>query len=122
MSFINPATGQLAIDVVSATPLTTQQAGSLVTIDFHVLPGAVVGVTPIQLVESVNPNGGHVFATEVSDGLGAYTLTPAPGRVGTSGGIAGSISILGESLANSSFGDAVSVRWPLQQEGGAPEA
>jgi hypothetical protein len=92
-SFINPVTGEVAIDVSSATPLTTQQAGSLVAINFHVRPGAEPGTTPVQLVEAVNPTGQHVFSTEVSDAQGAFVLNPAPGRMGSSGGISSNIVI-----------------------------
>src|SRR5262249_51672020 len=67
LSFIDPATGQMAIDVSSATPITAPVGGSLVTIDFHVQAGAALGGTPIQLVDAVNPGGRHAFVTEVSD-------------------------------------------------------
>ena len=50
-------TGQIGIQLYSLTPITATQAGSLVNIDFHVLPGATVPSTPVQLVDAVNPNG-----------------------------------------------------------------
>ena len=73
---VDQATGQIGIILFSATPIASSVGGSLVTIDFHVQPGAVVGATPIDLVQAVNPTGRHVFATEVSDALGAYLPMP----------------------------------------------
>src|SRR5262249_25492067 len=95
VSFINPVTGELAIDVSSAMPITAAIGGSLVTIEFHVRAGAALGPTPIQLVDTVNPTGRHAFTTEVSDALGAYVLNPAPAHGDNQGGIAGSIIVQG---------------------------
>jgi hypothetical protein len=73
---IDPATGQIAITLSSTTPIAQPLGGSLVTIDFHQIPGAS-GPASIALVASVSPNG-QCFATELADAQGSFTLTPAP--------------------------------------------
>jgi hypothetical protein len=81
---INPVTGEIAIALTSATPITSMQGGSLVTIDFHPIDyGEPSGVsrripTPMTLVASVNPTGQQVILTELEDAQGTFTLTPAP--------------------------------------------
>jgi hypothetical protein len=74
-SVVDQATGQIRIELYSMTPITAAQAGSLVTIAFHVLPGVSVPVTAVQLVNSVTPSG-QVFSTEVADGQGQFILSP----------------------------------------------
>src|SRR5207237_2561321 len=61
--------------LLSLTSITATQAGSLVNISFHVLPGAPIAVTTVQLVNSVTPNG-RSFSTEVDDAQGALILSP----------------------------------------------
>jgi parallel beta-helix repeat protein/predicted outer membrane repeat protein len=102
LSTLNPITGQIALDLYSATPITAQTSGSLVTIDFHVQPGAVVGPTPIELVASVNPTGGHVFSTEVSEAQGPFILSPVPTQAGNPGGVAGSVVVVDPAFDNGS--------------------
>ena len=75
---MNAATGQIGIDVYSFTPITSTEAGSLVTIDFHALSTAAAGVTPIDLMETVNPSGNKVFTTALDDSQGALTLHITP--------------------------------------------
>src|SRR5206468_604719 len=75
---VDAATGQIGIVLYSATPISTSVGGSLVTIDFHVRPGAPVGPTPINLAASVNPNGQGVIATAIDDNQGPLTLHPVP--------------------------------------------
>src|SRR5207302_508068 len=58
---IDQATGQIGISLSSSMPITSNFAGSLVTIDFH-QTGTGAGAAAIQLVASVNPNG-HLIAT-----------------------------------------------------------
>src|SRR5262249_46344773 len=74
-SVVDPVTGQIGIDLYSTTPITAAQAGSLVNIAFHVVPGAGVPGTVMQLVNSVTPNGRY-FSTEVADDQGQYVLSP----------------------------------------------
>jgi hypothetical protein len=94
---IDPKTGQIAIALSGNTPITNIQAGSLVTITFHLIgePGAsapggfeplvprganALGSPwsqPIALVPAVNPNGQHVIVTELEDEVGAFALTLA---------------------------------------------
>jgi VCBS repeat-containing protein len=75
---VDQATGQIGMTLFSATPISAAVAGSLVTIDFHVLPGAAGGLSPINLVGSVNPGGRGAFYTTLSDDQGLLTLHPAP--------------------------------------------
>jgi hypothetical protein len=73
---IDPATGQIGIALSSASPITSQIGGSLVTIDFHPV-GRIANPSSITLVASVNPRGQYI-ATELEDAQGTFTLTPAP--------------------------------------------
>ena len=57
------------------TPITVNQAGSLVHVAFHVLPGPTVPNTFVQLVDTVTPNG-QWFGTSVTDSQGAMILSP----------------------------------------------
>src|SRR5205807_5713976 len=52
-SVVDAAKGQIGINLFSLTPISALQAGSLVNIAFHVLPGAPVAATTVQLVTSV---------------------------------------------------------------------
>jgi N-acetylneuraminic acid mutarotase len=79
---VDQATGQIAIELFSMTPIATDQAGSLVNIAFHVLPTASVPVTAVQLVNSVTVNG-QGFNTEVADDQGQFTLSPGIDRLET---------------------------------------
>jgi len=88
---IDAVTGQIAIALSSSTPISSSIGGSLVTIDFHLIDGTrgegrgvrndrltlTPGLSPVQLVASVNPNGQYV-TTELEDAQGTFTLTPAP--------------------------------------------
>jgi hypothetical protein len=75
---INPLTGEIAIALSSATPISRGIGGSLVTIDFHALAGIAQApslLTPaVQLVSSLNL-GGTVIATELEDAQGTFTLS-----------------------------------------------
>jgi hypothetical protein len=73
-SVIDALTGQIAIDLYSTTAITQGQAGSLVNIDFHLMPGASVTATAVQLVNAASPNG-QWFSTEVADGEGKFVLS-----------------------------------------------
>jgi hypothetical protein len=75
ISVMDQATGQIGIDLYSTTPITATQAGSLVTIAFHLVPGAAVTGAAVKLVNSVAPNGRY-FSTEVADNQGRYVLSP----------------------------------------------
>jgi hypothetical protein len=87
---IDPSTGQIAIALSSATPITRAIGGSLVTIDFHQV-SAALSTTPIALVGSVNVNG-QTIQTELEDAQGAFTLSPAPIN-GTVGLIASEVTL-----------------------------
>jgi hypothetical protein len=76
-SVIDPVSGQIGITLFSMTPLILPTGGSLVTIEFSVQHGSVLGSTSVQLVSAVDPSGGPVFHTAVADSQGAYTLTVA---------------------------------------------
>ena len=56
-STIDQATGQIAVTILSTTPIASSAAGSLVTIDFHQIGFTAAGTTTIDLVGSVDPNG-----------------------------------------------------------------
>src|SRR5262249_37837116 len=80
VSVVDQATGQIGIDLYSMTPIDARQAGSLVNIAFHVVPGATVPATAVQLVSAVTPNG-RSFSTEVADDQGQYVLSPGVDRL-----------------------------------------
>jgi hypothetical protein len=74
---VDPATGQIAITLFSLTPISSSLGGSLVTITFHVRPGAHAGASPINLVPAVTVNG-RVVLTALDDAQGPLTLHLAP--------------------------------------------
>jgi hypothetical protein len=80
VSAVDQATGQIGIDLYSTTAISATQAGSLVKIAFHVVPGAAVPATAVLLVNSVAPNGRY-FSTEVADGEGELVLSPGMDRL-----------------------------------------
>ncbi len=90
---VDATTGQIAIILFSATPIASSAGGSLVTIDFHVKPGAAPGASPINLAAEVNPNGQGVVRTAVDDNQGPYTLTPAPTDSPTDPGVDGLVKL-----------------------------
>ncbi|HWY88688.1 MAG TPA: cohesin domain-containing protein, partial [Gemmataceae bacterium] len=79
---VDAATGQIGITlyILSRTPITAEQVGSLVHIAFHVVPGAAVPATAIQLVNEVTPNGQR-FVTDVDDDQGPLVLSPGADRL-----------------------------------------
>jgi hypothetical protein len=79
-SVVNQAAGQIVIQLYSMTPLTATSAGSLVTVDFHTLPGAQ-GTGSVSLVDWANPTGQVWFRTSLSDTNGALTLGNSTGLV-----------------------------------------
>jgi len=81
-SEVDAATGQIGINLfnLEGTPITATQAGSLVNIDFHIVPGAAASGTSVQLVSQASPNGRRVV-TEVDDDQGPLTLSPGMDRV-----------------------------------------
>jgi hypothetical protein len=80
VSVVDAATGQIAIDLYSTTAITQAQAGSLVNIAFHTVPGAYVPATAVQLVSSVTPQG-HWYATEVVDAQDKFVLSPGVDQI-----------------------------------------
>jgi sugar lactone lactonase YvrE len=76
---VDQATGQVGMQLYSPTPITVNQAGSLVKISFQWL-GEPTGVSPlvvpaVQLVDAVTANG-QWFGTGVADSQGAMILGP----------------------------------------------
>ena len=71
---VDQATGQIGIQLYSLTPITVNQAGSLVNIAFHAMPGSTVPSTSVQLVDTVTPNG-QWFGTGVADSQSALILS-----------------------------------------------
>jgi hypothetical protein len=74
-SVIDPVAGQIAINLYSTTPITATDAGSLVNIAFHNVPGESPAAAGVQLVSAVTPEG-RWFSTEVADGSGGFVLRP----------------------------------------------
>jgi hypothetical protein len=74
-SVIDQVTGQIAIDLYSTAAITATQAGSLVNIAFHTVPGRAVPLTAVQLVRAVTPDG-LWYSTEVADSTSQFTLAP----------------------------------------------
>jgi hypothetical protein len=73
---VDPATGQIGIEIFGMQPITRAQAGSLAHITFHVRPGAALAATTVQLADEVSPSGQR-FVTQVDDELGQYVLSRA---------------------------------------------
>ena len=72
-SVIDPASGQLVIDLYSTTAITQTQGGSLANIAFHVMPDDSVSGPAVRLASSVTPLG-HWYATEVADDETKFVL------------------------------------------------
>jgi hypothetical protein len=79
-SVVNQSSGQIGIVLYSTTPMSDTQAGSLVNFAFHLLPGASITATAVQLVNSAVPNG-QQFATQVDDAEGQFILSQDIDRV-----------------------------------------
>ena len=88
---VDPATGVIAITLVSQTPIATSTGGSLVTIDFHQVGTIGTGATPIQLVASVNLPGQGMFSTAAFDSNDRFILSPAPTNAAMNLGIGGQV-------------------------------
>ncbi len=80
-TMVNPQTGEIGIDIFSTSPIQTTAGGSLVTITVGSGQWAVgssaesaVGLSPIWLVNQVDPTGHRVFTTTVADSQGAFVL------------------------------------------------
>jgi hypothetical protein len=83
---IDHTTGEIAITLYSTTPITVNNAGSLVNIAFHVDPAAETfrfadaPLRSVQLVNLVRVKG-EQFVTQVDDAQGQYILSPGPNRL-----------------------------------------
>ena len=77
-SNIDQATGQIAVTILSTTPIASSAAGSLVVIDFHQTGLTAAGTTTVNLVDSVDPNGSAPIYTQVDGQQGPFVLSPAP--------------------------------------------
>jgi hypothetical protein len=71
---VNNQTGDLGIDLFSATPISSAAGGSLVMITLRVLDTAPPGLAGLELVNHVDPTGKRVYQTTVADALGAFVL------------------------------------------------
>ena len=75
-AIVDQATGQIGIELYRATPIVAADAGSLVNIVFHIVPGKTsASLTTVQLVNSVMANG-QQFVTQVDDAQGQLVLSP----------------------------------------------
>ncbi len=79
-SVVDAVTGQIGIELYSQTPITANQAGSLVNIAFRVQPGQSVAATSVQLVSGGTPNGQH-FSTVLADSQGGLVLGEGLDRI-----------------------------------------
>jgi hypothetical protein len=86
--------GQIGIVLFSATPIASSTGGSLVIIDFHALPTAPTGATPINLASSDNPNGRGNLLTALSDDQGLLTLHQQPTDAATDAGVDGQVWVM----------------------------
>jgi len=83
---IDATTGQIAIELFGTTALTSAQAGSLVTIGFHVVPGTTVASTAVQLADTVTP-GNQYFSTNLADSQSGWILSPGVNRLAIPTGV-----------------------------------
>jgi N-acetylneuraminic acid mutarotase len=84
-SYIDAASGQIAIVLYSTTPIASAQAGSLVNLAFHVIPQAGRhirrgDVGSVRLVNAVTVDG-HEYTTQVDDAQGQFVLSPGVDEV-----------------------------------------
>jgi hypothetical protein len=79
-SVVDAAKGQIAITMFSMTPITALQGGSLVDVNFHLVAGATVSTTAVQLANSVAPYG-HQVGLLLADTQGALILSPGVNQV-----------------------------------------
>jgi hypothetical protein len=89
-SVIDPATGQIGIVIFGTTPLQTTQAGSLVNITFHVIPGTSAPATAVRLMSTTTAKG-QAFTTQVDDAQGQLVLSPGADQVVIETGAVGSL-------------------------------
>ena len=90
---VDPVTGELAITLVSQTPITTSTGGSLVTIDFHQIGPVGTEATPTQLLASVDLPGQGQFSTAAFDSNDKFILSPAPTNAGLDAGLDGLVTL-----------------------------
>ena len=75
---INPETGEIGITLFSTTPIQSTAGGSLVTITLQIIgstSGAAISMTPLSLVDQVDPTGLRVYQTGLADSQGAMAAT-----------------------------------------------
>jgi hypothetical protein len=80
LSVVDQTAGQIGIELYSTMAIAATGAGSLVNIAFHVVPGAYVPATVVQLVSRATLNG-QEFATQVDDAQGRFILSPGIDRL-----------------------------------------
>jgi hypothetical protein len=93
ISAVNSQTGEIGIDLFSATPISTRAGGSLVTVTLHVRDTAPPGTTVLNLVPEVNPNGQRMFRTAAADAQGTFVLHPAVTDSGADAGVDGRVFV-----------------------------
>jgi hypothetical protein len=71
---VDQASGTIGIVLYSLTPITSTDAGSLVNIAFHPVPGAAPRPAAVSLLSSALVDG-QQFVTQVDDGAGQLVLT-----------------------------------------------
>jgi hypothetical protein len=81
-SVIDATKGQIGIVLYSSAPIDASEAGSLVNIAFHVLPGdpRVPPTTTVQLLNTAIPNG-QDFTTLLADSQGGLALSLGTDRL-----------------------------------------
>jgi hypothetical protein len=87
-SYIDAASGRIAIVLYSTTPIASSQSGSLVNLSFHVLQPVDPGIqsansNSLHLAKVVTVDG-QEFTTQVDDAQGQFVLSPAVDQLGAS--------------------------------------
>ncbi len=75
---VNSETGEIGITLFSTTPIQSTAGGSLVTITLQIIgstSGAAISMTPLSLVDQVDPTGLRVYQTGLADSQGAMGAT-----------------------------------------------
>jgi hypothetical protein len=103
---VNGQTGEIGVDLFSATPIVTRNSGSLVTITLHVRVTAPAGGSAINLVPEVNPTGQRAFRTEAADSQGTFVLHPVATDGPMDAGVDGRVTVPPSGLDSVVLGDS----------------
>jgi hypothetical protein len=120
-SAVDDVTGQIGITLWSLTPIASNLAGSLVTIDFYAQPGAAMQMSSISLAASVEPAGQGAYMTNVADTNGAMILGLAPMN-GADGHIAAGAVLVTPTSTTSQASPTMSVARSSVEPAVAPQA